>query len=483
MNKKFYITAAIDYVNGAPHIGHAMEKIQADVLARYHRAIGDDVFFLMGTDDNSLKNVQTAEEKCIPIKKLVDQNAKLFFDLQKSLDLSNNCFIRTVEKRHFNATQKIWEACKKDIYKKKYEGLYCVGCEEFKKERDLIEGKCPEHPNRLLEKVEEENYFFRLSAYQKKIEEIIEKDIYKITPLSRKNEALSFIRRGLEDFSISRTKERARGWGIPVPGDDSQIIYVWFDALINYLSALDYSGDQKLFKKYWPADVHVVGKGIMKFHAIYWPAILLSAGIKLPKKLYVHGYVTVDGQKIGKSLGNAIDPQELVKEYGSSSLRYFLLREIPYGKDGDFSIDKFEDRFNADLANDLGNLVQRTISMINKYDIKVIRNEKPLFDKKDNQMILSDKEAIDRDIENLNFKEALDFLWDLISFLNKEIDKRKPWELVKTDKNQLNEFLNGVYVLLFDISEILEPFMPKTSEDMKSQLKTLKPQPLFPKIE
>lgn len=478
---KFYITTAIPYVNAKPHIGFALEAIQTDVAARYHRdVLGDDTWFLTGSDDNSLKNVQAAEKEGISVKDFVNRNSKAFEDLKKSLNLSNDDFIRTTSKKHFDGAQKLWKACEKDIYKKKYKGMYCVGCEEFKKESELTDGCCPEHPKDKLEIVEEENYFFALSKYQKKLEEIIEKDIYKVVPETRKNETLSFIKQGLEDFSISRSKERAHGWGIPVPGDESQVIYVWFDALINYITGIGYADDVKKFKKYWPADVHVIGKGILKFHAIYWPAMLLSGGVSLPKTLFVHGYVTTGGEKISKSGGETLDPSEIAAKYGTDALRYYLLRYIPSYGDGDFSIKLFEERYESDLANDLGNLLQRTLTMVDKYKVKVISGKPVIV--KDDIATVSDK-LVHEFIEKYSFDKALETIWGGIRLCNQMIENNKPWELAKTDEKRLSEVLQNVCENLYRIANLLEPFMPEASEKMKKQLKTLKPEPLFPRLE
>src|SRR3972149_298201 len=336
---RFYVTTAIPYVNAAPHIGFALEIVQADAIARYHRLIGDDTFFLTGTDENGLKNVQSAEKSGIPVQKFVGQNSQRFEDLRGALNLSFDDFIRTTEERHILGAQKLWQACDPgDIYKNKYRGLYCVGCEQFYTEKELVDGKCPEHGT-VPETVEEENYFFKLSKYQNRLEKLIESNELGIVPESRRNEILSFIKGGLEDFSISRSKARAKGWGIPVPGDKNQVIYVWFDALSNYINALGYADDGEKFKKYWLENekrTHVIGKGIIRFHAVYWPAMLLSAGIPLPTEIFVHGYLTVDGQKISKSLDNAtasggapqaagaIDTLALADKNGTDHVPYFL---------------------------------------------------------------------------------------------------------------------------------------------------------------
>ena len=380
-NKKFYITTAIDYVNGLPHIGHALEKIQTDVVARYHRSLGENVLFLTGTDENSLKNVQAAEKEGITVQELVDRNSQVFYNLKDVLNLSFDDFIRTTEKRHIEGVEKLWKACQKDIYKKTYEGLYCVGCEAFYKESELVNGLCPEH-KKAPELVKEENYFFKLSKYQNQLKELIEKNEFKIIPETRKNEVLSFINSGLEDICISRSKERAHGWGIPVPKDPNQIVWVWFDALANYITAVGYDLDEKMFQDLWPADIHFVGKGILRFHAVYWPAMLLSAGLALPKSIFVHGYITVDGGKMSKSIGNVINPIELVKKYGTEPVRYFLLREMPPTQDGDFTYEKFEDRYTADLARGLGNLVARVIALAQNPNFQFPMNfQFPIFKK------------------------------------------------------------------------------------------------------
>lgn len=457
------MTTAIPYVNAPPHIGFGLELIQADTIARYHRLIGSDVFFLTGTDENAQKNVITAEEKKIPVKELVDRNASLFINLTKGLNISNDDFIRTTEERHRKGVTKIWQACVKsgDIYKKTYTGLYCVGCEAFLTEKDLVDGKCPEHL-KPPEKISEENYFFKLSKYQKKLEDLIKSDKLKIIPETRKNEILSFIKEGLEDFSVSRPAARVRNWGIPVPNDESQIIYVWFDALANYISALGYAENSRKFKKYWPADLHVIGKGIIKFHAVYWPAMLLSAGVALPKAIFVHGYVTINNQKISKSLGNVIDPIEMVKKYGVNQLRYFILREMPVFDDGDFSEKALVERVNNELVSKYSNLFYRVTSFIqNNFDGKIPKGDEDKKLKKDFEDAVKKYVSL---MKQFRLNEALMIVLSLTDALNKYFQEKKPWETVKTDKKECANTIYTSVNLLKIISTLFYPFIPTSSE-------------------
>jgi methionyl-tRNA synthetase len=478
MREKFYVTTAIDYVNAKVHLGHSLEKVQADVLARYHRNLEEDVFFLTGTDENAQKNVLAAEKEGIPPKKFVDQNANFAKNLWKKFNISFDYFIRTINKKiHWPGVQKLWLKCKEagDIYKRSYTGLYCTGCEAFLREKDLKNGLCPYHLKKP-EIVSEENYFFRLSKYQKELEKIIERDEIEIFPRERKNEVLSFIKSGLEDFSISRPRERMKGWGIPVPGDRSQIIYVWFDALTNYISAIGYGRDEKNFKKYWPADLHIIGKDILKFHAIYWPAMLFSAKIELPRRILVHGFITVAGQKMSKSLGNIVNPLEIIEKYGADSLRYFLLRESSPFEDLDFTFEKFKKRYNSDLAKGLGNLVARVIALAKKFKIQnskikmKIRNSN--LGKEIEKTKINWKEAL----ENFKFNESLKSIWDLISFCDKFIQENKPWE--KGNEKIISDLL----LTLEEISIMLKPFLPKTSEEIIEQFEGKESKILFPKI-
>lgn len=476
MAEKFYITTSIPYVNARPHIGFALEAVQADMLARFHRILGDDVYFVTGTDENSLKNVQAAQKEGVETKALCDRNAKVFKSLKEYLNLSFDDFIRTTEDRHFKGAQKLWSACKpEDIYKKQYKGYYCVGCESFLLEKDLVDGKCPTHQTEP-DIVEEENYFFKLSNYQDKLLALIESEEYRIIPESRKNEILSFIRMGLEDFSISRSVKRAHGWGVPVPGDDSQIMYVWIDALSNYINALGYADNGELFQKYWPADVHVIGKDITRFHAIYWPAILMSAKVALPQNLFVHGFINVGGQKMSKSLGNVVDPIELSQKYGIDTLRYFLLRYIHPVEDSDFDIEQFEDMYNSDLVNGLGNLLNRVTNMIEKY-----MDGKINLDFKENTLG-------HEEVKQYKFRESLMTIWQVISKGNSLIDQEKPWQLAKDDSNQekLTRLLKELASDLYNIATALSPFMPQKSQEIIDILKAdkiVKPEnPLFPRI-
>jgi len=453
MKKKFYITTSIAYTNAPPHIGFALELIQADVLARFHRLAGNDVFFLTGTDEHGAKIVKAAKVSGKTPKEFTDEISGKFENLTKILHLSNDDFIRTTDqKRHWPNVKEVWQKLKKngDIYKKEYEGLYCVGCEAFVKEKDLVDGLCPFHQQKP-EIIKEENYFFRLSKYAGQVKEKIEKNEIRIVPEGRKNEIINFINQGAEDVSCSRSKENLQ-WGVPVPGDDSQIIYIWFEALINYLFP----------KKYWPADVHCVGKDIFRFHALWWPAMLLSLDLPLPKTIFVHGYITSNGQKMSKSLGNVVDPFELVKKYGADAVRYFLLREIPSTEDGDFTEEKFKERYNGDLAGGLGNLVARVVTLA-----KNSKTQNP---------ISRSQNGYKKALEEFKFNEALAAIWELISLCDKYIETEKPWQT--KDKKVIGSLLST----LADIADLLKPFMPETSEKILKQLKSRKSEPLFPRI-
>ena len=473
--EKFYITTSIAYTNAPPHIGFALESIQADVLARWQRKLKKDVFFLTGTDEHGTKIAKKAEELGKDPQKFVDEISGKFKDLTKVLNISNDDFIRTTDrKKHWPVVERFWEKMVEngDLYKKKYGGSYCSGCEAFLSERDLEDGKCLIH-KKESEIIEEENYFFKLSKYQTHLKEIIEKDDYQIIPETKKNEILSFINQGLEDISFSRSVEKLK-WGIPVPGDETQVMYVWADALTNYISGL--GGENS---KYWPADIHCIGKDILKFHALIWPAMLLSLKIPLPKKLFVHGFITVDNQKMSKSLGNVIDPFELVDKYGTDAVRYYLLREISSSDDGDFSYEKFEGRFNSDLASGVGNLLARVRTMAEKVGFKpgLIKDIEPEINKV--------QEGYKKALEEFKFNEALKSIWDLISFCDRYIDKEKPWE----HKDNSPRVIDNLLIALDNISELLEPFLPETAEKIKKEVKrksnkfvNQKTENLFPRL-
>lgn len=469
---KFYITTSIAYTNALPHLGFALELVQADVLARYHRILGEKVFFLTGTDEHGQKIVKAAEEAGKTLKEFTDELSEKFKKLKEPLNISNDDFIRTTDqRRHWPTVEDIWFQLKEngDIYKKRYKGLYCVGCEAFITQKDLAGGKCKIH-QKETETIEEENYFFRLSKYSKEIKKTIEENKVKIIPEGRKNEMLSFISQGLEDVSFSRPREDLK-WGIPVPDDDSQLVYVWADALINYLSALGYP-DGGNFKKYWPADIHCLGKDILRFHATIWLGILLSLKLPLPENIFVHGFITSNSQKMSKSLGNVIDPFELVKKYGTDPVRYFLLREITPTEDGDFTYEKFEQRYNSDLAKGLGNLVARVVTLADKYDVSF----KSKASQQTQKEIDNTQKKYQKALKEFKFNEALAAVWEFISLCDEYIEREKPWEGNK------KEVVENLLLSLKEIAKLLEPFLPQTSEEVIRQIKSRKSKPLFPRI-
>ena len=485
---KFYITTAIDYVNGAPHIGHVFEKIEADVIARWNRIKGNDVYFLTGTDDNAQKNVLAAEKLGVSTQELVDKNADDFRKMDDLLSISYDQFIKTSDKEvHWPGAQELWRLCDEsgDIYKKTYKGLYCVGCETFVTDKDLNDdGLCPEHL-KAPEKISEENYFFKLSKYEAQLIDLISNDKIKIVPEKRKNEILSFIKGGLEDFSISRPVKRMKGWGVPVPDDKDQIQYVWMDALSNYITALGFGKEDKdLFDKLWPADVHVIGKGITRFHAIYWPAFLISAGLELPKLIFVHDYITVDGQKMSKTVGNVINPIELAEKYGPEAVRHYFLSEISPFQDGDFTYEKFEDRYNADLAKGLGNLVSRVVKMASEmFDERC----KYRADSEFEDLFKKTEEKIDDHMGRYEFHEAVRSIWKLISHCDRYIEQERPWET--KDKKVVSNLLASLAQIAF----LLAPFLPNTSNEILRRLGAKEDEPwsfeivedqkpLFPRI-
>jgi methionyl-tRNA synthetase len=481
----YLITTAIPYVNARPHIGFALEIIQTDTFARYHRQRGEDVYFLTGSDENSLKNVQAAEAEGISTRELVDRNATAFEGLRPLLNLSFDQFIRTsADPRHAAGAQKLWEACAAngDIYQKTYRGLYCVGCEQFYTPAELTpEGLCPEHLTRP-DVVEEENYFFRLSNYGPQLLQLIESGELRIIPESRRNEVLSFIRMGLEDFSISRSVARARNWGVPVPGDPGQVMYVWFDALTNYITALDYAHDGPLYQRYWaesPQRVNTIGKGVIRFHAVYWPAMLLSAKVRPPSTVFVHGYISVAGQKMSKSLGNVVDVYDLVEKYGAEAVRYFLLREVPATADADFTYEKFEARYNSDLANDLGNLLNRAVSMIHRYRGGTVPapGDPDALDTELRAVAEGIPARVAAALGDYDPQEALDAIWELVKRANQYVEQNQPWTLAKTAKGGDAGAAGRLDSVLYNLAESLRllaihlaPFLPATAAGIAEQL-------------
>ncbi|MEY4731889.1 MAG: hypothetical protein RL681_835 [Candidatus Parcubacteria bacterium] len=481
---KLYITTTIPYVNALPHIGHALEFVQADVIARSRRAAGDTVYFLSGADENAMKNVQAAEKAGVPTEAFVARNSQAFKDLLAALAVSNDQFIRTTEKRHTLGAQALWKATKPDdIYKKSYRGLYCTGCELFYRPEELNEqGECAEHPGRKPDVVEEENYFFRLSAYGDWLKTLITSGELKIVPDSRKNEILAFIDRGLEDFSISRPVSRSKGWGVPVPGDEEQTMYVWYDALANYITALGYPDATDLYRNFWaenPERLHILGKGVSRFHAVYWPAMLKSAGLPVPTHEFVHGYVTIDGKKISKTLGNVIDPFAIIKTYGADAVRYYLLREISSYDDGDFSEARFKERHTADLANGLGNLVARVAALGAQCGPITLKEL-------DTRASMPHPAQYDELMSAYRFREVLDGIWHELGAMDKYINDQKLWQ------QETQILRHGVAACAMGIlyqAKLLEPFLPNTVARIREQfvlqgdtLTIVKGAPLFPRI-
>ncbi|MDD4990233.1 MAG: methionine--tRNA ligase [Candidatus Pacebacteria bacterium] len=465
--KPFFITTAIDYPSAKVHIGHAFEKIQADVIARYKRLQGFDVHFSVGTDEHGLKIQRYAQKAGKSPQNFVDEMSGYFKELWSELSISNDDFIRTTESRHIKVVKEIIEKIyeKGDIYKGKYRGLYCVDCETYYLPKDLENGNCPIH-QKPAETIEEETYFFKMSGYQKQLVEYIQKNKDFIIPESRKNEILSRLKEPLQDLSITR---KAVEWGIPFPIDEKLTIFVWVEALINYFTTIDYPNDK--FKKFWPADIHIIGKDILWHHSVIWGSLLMSLELPLPKTIFVHGYVTSGGQKMSKSLGNVVDPFELIETYtqkiGSKeaaidAVRYFLLREISPTQDGDFTTEKFENRYNSDLAKGLGNLTSRIIALALRTGPEVPISR---LGHKGQEFLGEIKKQYKENLDNLEFGKALENVWQLISFCDKYIDRKKPWEREESD-----HVISNLLILLAEIAGMLIPFLPGTSKLIFKQL-------------
>lgn len=450
----YYVTTSIPYINAEPHIGFGMELLYADVLARSARRQQTPTLFSTGTDEHGGKIAEKATAAGIQPKEFADQISQSFRDVAKLLNISNDRFIRTTDQGHEERAQIIWKNLSKDIYKGSYEGWYCVGDEAYFPEQEVKanKGVCPSH-NRPYEKLKEENYFFKLSAYNDQIKKSIEDGSFRIIPETRKHEILSVLKAGLDDISISRPKEKI-GWGIPVPGDDNQVMYVWFEALMNYITVLGYP-EHADFEKFWPANAQVIGKDILRFHAAIWPGMLMALGLPLPKILFVHGFINVEGKKMSKTLGNVLHPREIVSKYGVDTFRYFFLRHIPSYDDGNFSWKKIDEVYNNELANELGNAVQRTMIMIQKYEDGLIGDiPEPKHD----------TAQYEEALENCKFDRALDEVWEQVRGLNQYIEEQKPWQIAKEDTDgHLQEVLAYQVGCLLQIADMLEPFMPETA--------------------
>jgi methionyl-tRNA synthetase len=498
--QRFYVTTAIPYVNARPHLGFALEIVQADALARHRRQRGAPVRFLTGTDDNSLKNVQAAEAEGVAVRELVDRNAAVYAALREPLGLSFDDLIRTSsDPRHRAGVERLWRACQAsgDLYRKHYQGLYCVGCEQFSTQDELEDGRCPEHGTRP-QLVSEENWFFRLSRYQQRLAELISSGALRIEPASRRNEVLGFITGGLEDFSVSRSAARSRGWGISVPDDPQQVVYVWFDALANYLTALGYGTDGPDYHRWWVSGdrrVHVIGKGILRFHAVYWPALLLSAGVPLPTDILVHDYLTVEGRKLSKSNGNVIDPVALAERFGTDAVRWWLLREVPRVGDADFTIERLAARSDGDLANGLGNLVNRVVSLVHRYRDGQAPGGLPA-PADAHRLVAAGRRApglVDQALAAGDFRRATGAVWAIVEEGNRYVEAARPWELARAERaaGAPRERLDAVLGVLVDacrrLAEELAPFLPQASARIAGQCaapfgRLPAPEPLFPRI-
>lgn len=480
---KFYITTAISYPNGKPHIGHAYEALATDTIARFKRMDGFDVMFLTGTDEHGIKMLQTAKKLNIEAKELADTNTPEFIQMLEAINSSHNDFVRTTEKRHHEACISIWNKMFEsgDIYIDKYSGWYSIRDEAYYEENETVLNKNKERispQGTIVTWVEEETYFFKLSKYQDKLLQYYEHNIDFIQPESRRNEVLSFVKRGLKDLSISRT---TFDWGIKVPNDPEHVMYVWVDALTNYLTGVGYPSAPVRFNTYWPADIHIIGKDILRFHAVFWPAFLMSADLDLPKKVFAHGFLFNRGEKMSKSSGNVINPIDLIEKYGADQIRYFFMREVPFGNDGNYSDDTIIKRLNADLANDLGNLVQRSLSMISKNNNNIIPDVSNYTDE-DKLLNISIDELynnIKEEFNQLALHKMLSLIWVRISDLNKYFASQKPWELKVTDRIRMNTVLYITAENIRKITLLLKPFMPASSDLILDQLGVNKESRLF----
>ncbi|HPA25263.1 MAG TPA: methionine--tRNA ligase [bacterium] len=480
MSNKFYLTTTLPYVNAEPHIGFALEIIQADVLARWHRFLGQEVFFNTGTDEHGLKIYRKALAENKTPQDYCNEYATKFDNLKSALNLSYNNFIRTTDEHHTKAAQEFWQRCEKngDIYKKNYSVKYCVGCELEKTESELVNNKCPIHPNLDLELIAEENYFFSFSKYQDKLLELYKNNPEFVVPTHRLHEIKNFVEGGLEDFSISRLKEKMP-WGISVPGDENHVMYVWFDALVNYISCLGWPDDEKKFKEFWPG-TQVAGKDNLRQQTAMWQAMLMSAGLPNSKQIFIHGFITAGGEKMSKSLGNVVNPFELVEKYGTDAIRYYLLAKLPPYEDGDYTEEKFKEAYTADLCNGLGNLVSRFSNLIEKNNLTLPSRRKSGSSNIDGNQLsktFSDK------LSHYKFNEALEVLWAKLRACDETITKTEPWKI--KDQEKLKEILEPIAEDILNVAILLQPFMPSTAEKIIKTFtaeKIVKSEPLFPRI-
>jgi methionyl-tRNA synthetase len=465
---KFYLTTAIDYSNGDPHLGHALEKVGADCIARYRRLRGDQVHFVMGMDEHSQSVLQAAARAGVPPQEWVDRMASRFAEFWERLACSHDDWIRTTEPRHFRSVTELLSRIQRlhpdDLYVSEYEGLYCTGCEEFKQESQIVDGRCIEHPTLELIPTRERNHFFRLSRYGDRILDLITTGALRVEPAIRRNEVVRLLESGLQDISVSRLRQP---WGIPFPGDPEQTVYVWFDALINYLSATGFPDPG--YERLWPADLHVIGKGITRFHCVIWPAMLLAAELELPREVWAHGYVQWEGTKMSKTAGTAVTLDEAIERHGPDALRYFLLREVGFEADGNFSWERFDERYTADLADGLGNLASRTLAMLSKYRDGVVPSSSAVtsLDKVGDTALADYVRAMDA----LDLRSGIEAAWTIVSAANLYVQQTAPWSLAKSGKDrELDEVLTALARALCRLAVMASPFLPGKAQALWSDL-------------
>ena len=467
---RFYITTTLPYVNGKPHIGFALEVVQADVIARFRSLLGEDVVFNIGTDEHGTKIWEKAKEEGVTPQEFCDRMSEHFRNLKSLLDIGYTNFIRTTDEYHVKAAQAFWKRCEArgDIYKKNYRAKYCVGCELEKTDSDLVNGKCPEHPNREIEIVEEENYFFKFSMYQEALLALYRKQADFVVPEKRMNEIVAFVERGLQDFSISRLVSKMP-WGIPVPGDEAHVMYVWFDALVNYISTIGWDVDEERFEKFWPG-IQIAGKDNLRQQSAMWQAMLISAALAPSKQILIHGHITCDGQKMSKSLGNVVSPEEMIGKFGKDGTRYLLLSAAAFGEDIDLSWERMTEKYNADLANGLGNLVSRVLKLASQLTTHDVQ-QTTIFPEEFSVLL-----------ESYRLNEGLEYIWNIVRESNKYIEENKPWELAKTNPEKFETVMRKLLDDLAHIASLLESFLPETAEKIFTMLKERKGSILFQRL-